>query len=231
MIPDFAHIGQIYAGIPFDADRALSLCMLTSVSPLDTLADMTCPVQLCDTDNTENAALICRTARERGCLLTVLLTEDGTFPCDRLLVPADLYAEYRNAAPVVGVRFSYDVKNPDILSKIMQYAGEGITLIDAYPENPGMREEGAQQALLDELKRVAQTLYRYRQGGHAVEFLPFSVMGLYAKHGIGAHRNARCWDCSHQAVCGGCRLSFADCEVKRTLADCAVFLASGVSDR
>lgn len=224
MTPDFEHIGQSYADVPFDADMAPSLCMLTSVSAVDTLAEITCPVQLCDTDHTENTALLCRIARERGLLLTVLLTEDGAFSCDRLLVPADRYEAYRNAAPVVGVRFSYDVKKPDILSKIVQFADAGITLIDAYPENPGMREEGDQQVLLDEFRRVAQTLYQYRQDGHPIEFLPFSVMGLHAKHGTGAHRNARCPECSHRAVCGGRRLSFADCEVKRVLADCAVFL-------
>ncbi len=230
MIPDFEHIGQSYAGVPFDADMPPSLCMLTSVSPTETIADITCPVQLCDTDHTENAALLCGMARDRGLLLTVLLTEDGEFPCDRLLVPADRYETYRDAAPVVGVRFSYDVKNPDILSKVVQFADAGITLIDAYPEKPGMREEGDLQALLDEFKRVAQTLYGYRQEGHPIEFLPFSMMGLHAKHGVGAHRNARCPECSHHAVCGGRRLSFADCEVKRVLADCAVFLDFHESD-
>lgn len=223
-------IGQQYAGIPFDADLAPSLCMLTSISPTASLADSTCPVQICDTDYPEHASQLCRAAQDAGRCVTVLLTKDGDFPCDRLLVPAERYSAYRNAAPCVGVRFSYDVKAPDIASKIVQYADAGITLIDAYPENPQMREEGAQQALLAELQRAAEALRQRRNEGHPIEFLPFSAMGLHAKHGIGAHRNARCQECSHHAVCGGRRLSYADCEEKKMLADCAVYLAMPLSE-
>ncbi len=221
---DFEQCGQQYDGIPFDADMPPSLCMLTSVSPEDTLADITCPVQLCDTDHPVHAARLCAAVRERGLPLTVILTEDGDFPCGRLLVPAEKYAQYRNAAPQVGIRFAYDVKAPEILSRIIRYADEGIFLIDAYPENPQIREEGAQAELLAEFRQVAEALLLRRKEGRPIEFLPFSVMGLHAKHGVGAHRNARCQSCSHHAVCGGRRLSYADCEVKRTLGDCAFYL-------
>ena len=226
---DFEQCRQWYAGIPFDADMAPSLCMLTSVSPTASLTDSTCPVQLCDTDHPEHAARLCRAAQDAGRCVTVLLTKDGDYPCDRLLVPIERYSAYRGTAPCVGVRFSYDVKAPDILSKILQYADLGITLIDAYPENPQMREEGAQQALLAEFQRAAEALYDRNRNGQPIEFLPFSTMGLYAKHGIGAHRNARCQECSHHAVCGGRRLSYADCEVKKMLADCAVYLSVPLS--
>ena len=213
-----------YADLPFDADMAPSLCMLTSVSPAESLCDITCPVMLCDTEQTENAALLCQCARERGLSLTVLLTRDGDFPCDRLIVPVDRYEKYRDAAPTVGVRFSYDVTTPEILSRVLAYADRGIGLIDAYPEHPGDRREGEQTALLDELKRTAMMLAQREKDGYPIEFLPFSVMGLHAKHGIGAHRNERCHTCTHRMICGGRRLSYADCEVKQTLADCAVFL-------
>ena len=211
---------------PFDRDMPPSLCMLTSVSDADSLSDIRCPVLLCDTDNTENAVLLCRTARARGCCVTVLLTADGDFPCERLLVPADRYDTYRDAAPTVGVRFAYDVRNPDIVSHIRRFADLGITLIDAYPINPGDRKEGEQQPLINALHAAAEELCQRKVPGQTVEFLPFSVMGHGAKHGIGAHRNARCPECSHNTVCGGRRLSFADCEIKKVLADCAVRIAS-----
>lgn len=224
MIPVCNLTELLYADIPFDANKAPSLCMLTSVSQTASLADVTCPVMLCDTENTENAALICQTARERGLSLTVLLTKNGDYPCDRLLVPEDLYETYQNAAPTVGVRFAYDVRHPDILSRVTALADAGVSLIDAYPANPEAREEGKQDALWDELCRTAERLAQYKKDGRPIEFLPFSVMGLHAKHGIGAHRNARCHTCTHRMVCGGRRLSYADCEVKKMLAACAVFL-------
>ena len=224
MVFDWEHTTQRYTDLPFDADMAPSLCMLTSVSPAETLYGITCPVMLCDTEHTENAVLLCRTARERGLPLTVLLTRDGDFPCDRLLVPADRYDAYRNAAPTVGVRFSYDVRTPEILSRVLNYADAGMELIDAYPENPQMRKEGEQDALIVEFRRTAEALSQRKQEGRPVVFLPFSVMGLHAKHGVGAHRNERCHTCTHRMICGGRRLSYADCEVKQTLADCAVFL-------
>jgi hypothetical protein len=224
MIPECNLTEPLYAEIPFDVNRAPSLCMLTSVSPVASLAEITCPVMLCDTENTENAALICKIARERGLLLTVLLTKDGDFPCDRLLVSPEQYDAYRHAAPCVGVRFAYDVRHPDILSRVTAFADAGIALIDAYPANPGEREEGEQSALLDAFRRTAEYLSQRKKDGQPIEFLPFSVMGLHAKHGIGAHRNERCRTCTHRMVCGGRRLSYADCEVKKMLAACAVFL-------
>lgn len=216
--------GQLYTDIPFDADKAPSLCTLTSVSPTASLDGITCPVLLGDTNNTDNAHLLCRTAKEKGLTLTVILTEDGTFPCDRLIVPAAKYVQYRGSAPVVGVRFSYNVKKPDFLSKLIEYADDGITLIDAYPENPEERTEGEQTVLLKEFGRTAKELFLRKKEGRPVEFLPIAMQGKNAKHGIGAHRNERCGTCSHRMTCGGRRLSFADCEVKRTLADCAVLL-------
>ena len=224
MIPACNLTEPLYADIPFDANKAPSLCMLTSVSPAASLADVTCPVMLCDTENTENAALICQTARERGLSLTVLLTKDGDYPCDRLLVPEDLYETYQNAASTVGVRFAYDVRHPDILSRVTALADAGVSLIDVYPANPEAREEGKQDALWNELCCTVELLAQRKKDGHPIEFLPFSVMGLHAKHGIGAHRNARCPTCTHRMVCGGRRLSHADCEVKKMLAACAVFL-------
>lgn len=224
MVLDCKQTASWYADLPFDANKAPSLCMLTSVSPVASLADITCPVMLCDTENKENAALLCKTAREQGRFLTVLLTRDGDFPCDRLLVSPEQYDAYRYAAPCVGVRFAYDVRHPDILSRVTALADAGIELIDAYPANPEAREEGCQTALLDAFRRTAEFLLQRKKDGHPVEFLPFSVMGLHAKHGIGAHRNARCAECSHHAVCGGRRLSYADCEVKKMLADCAMLL-------
>lgn len=224
MACDSASAIQRYTDLPFDADMAPSLCMLTSVSPTETLSDISCPVMLCDTEHTENAVRLCQAVRERGLPLTVLLTRDSAFPCDRLLVPADRYPAYRDAAPTVGVRFSYDVKHPDILANVLAFAAAGIPLIDAYPENPQDREAGAQDALLNEFQRTADLLAQRKKEGHPVEFLPFSVMGLHAKHGVGAHRNERCHTCTHRMICGGRRLSYADCEVKQTLADCAVFL-------
>ncbi len=225
MVQNFNLELQRYAHLPFDADMAPSLCMLTSVSPTESLSQINCPVMLCDTEHRDNAVTLCKIARERGLPLTVLLTADGDFHSDRLLVPAERYETYRDAAPTVGVRFSYDVQAPDILSKVLAYADAGITLIDAYPKNPQMRKEGEQGALLEELVRVAQALSERKKDGRPVEFLPFSVMGLRAKHGVGAHRNERCHTCTHRMICGGRRLSYADCEVKQTLADCAVFLA------
>ena len=216
--------GLLYTDVPFDAEKAPSLCAVTSVSPAETLDGITCPVLLGDTNNTENARLLCKAAKEKGLTLTVILTQDGDFPCDRLIVPAEKYAQYRTAAPQVGVRFSYDVKKPDILSKLIEYADDGITLIDAYPENPREREEGAQTALLKEFGRAAKELFLRKKEGRPVEFLPIAMQGKDAKHGVGAHRNERCLTCSHRTVCGGRRLSFADCEVKKTLADCAVML-------
>lgn len=210
---------------PFDADKAPSLCMLTSVSPAESLSDITCPVMLCDTNHTEHARLLCKEAKARGLSLTVLLTADGDFPCDRLLVPEDRYEACKTAADTVGVRFSYDVRNPDICSHIRRLADAHITLIDAYPQNPGDRVEGEQDALIAELHAVTEALIAYRRAGQTLEFLPFSVMGQNAKHGIGAHRNERCTDCTHNAVCGGRRLSYADCEIKKILAECAVTLA------
>lgn len=216
--------GLLYTDIPFDADKAPTVCMLTSVSPTETLDGITCPVLLCDTNNTEHAQLLCNTAKEKGLALTVILTADGNFPCDRLIVPAERFSQYKDSAPIVGVRFSYDVKKPDILSKLIEYADNGVTLIDAVPENPGEREEGAQTALLKEFGRAAKEVFLRKKEGRPVEFLPFSLQGKHAKHGVGAHRNERCLTCSHRMVCGGRRLSFADCEVKKTLADCAIML-------
>ena len=210
----------------FDPDMPPSLCMLTSVSSADALADITCPVLICDTNNKENAVFLCNAARQRGLFVTVLLTVDGDFPCDRLLVSEDRYEQYQNAAPVVGVRFPYDVKSPDIVSRILRYADAGVTLIDAYPENPDDRTEGEQQTLTAELTDTAKEVCRLRKQGQTIEFLPFSVMGQNAKHGIGAHRNARCLTCSHNTACGGRRLSFADCEIKKVLADCANLIAA-----
>lgn len=211
---------------PFDADRAPSICALTSVSPVSALSDVTCPVVLFDTENRENAALLCRCAMERGLDTTVLLTSDGTFDCDRLLVPEERYEAYRHAAPTVGVRLSYDIRTPVLLSRVRTWIEAGVTLIDAYPADPRACREGELDALKEELFRTADYLYRLKQDdGTTVAFLPFSLQGRGAKHGIGAHRNIRCHTCSHRMLCGGRRLSFGDCEYKRTTADCAALLS------
>ena len=216
--------GQLYTDVPFDADKAPTVCMLTSVSPLQTLDGVSCPVMLCDTDNVPHAKVLCAAVKERGLPLTVILTADGDFPCDRLLVSEEKYAQYKTAAPVVGVRFSYDVTAPKILARVTALADEGITLIDAYPENLRDRKEGAQTVLLKELGRVAKELFLRSKEGRPVEFLPISLQGRGAKHGAGAFFNERCRVCSHRTHCGGRALSGADCEVKKTLADCAILL-------
>ena len=209
-----------------DADRAPTVCLLTSVSPVSSIDGLCCPIVICDTANPQNAALLCKAAGEKGLCTTVYLTtECAHLPsCDRLLVPEEAYNGYRNAAPEVGVRLAYDVKNPALLPRIKAWVDAGVTLIDAYPTDPRACREGEMQALTEELFRIAEYLYSCRQTGRTVEFLPITQQGKGARHGIGAHRNIRCRTCSHRMLCGGRRLSFADCEIKRTTADCAALL-------
>ena len=100
------------AYIPFDDDRAPTVCLLTSVSPVSSIDGLCCPIVICDTANPQNAALLCKAAGDRGLSPTVYLTTEGDdVPrCDRLLVPEEAYNDYRNAAPEVGVRLAYDIK-------------------------------------------------------------------------------------------------------------------------
>lgn len=215
------------SNVSFDADRAVTVCLLTSVSPVSAIAGICCPIVICDTANCENAARLCKAAKEKGLFTTVYLTTECGHvpPCDRLLVPEDAYHTYRNAAPEVGVRLSYDVNDPMLLSRIKTWVNAGVTLIDAYPANPRACREGEMQELIRELWRIAEYLYQNRPAGKAIEFLPITLQGKGARHGIGAHRNIRCHTCSHRMLCGGRRLSFADCEIKRTTADCAALLS------
>lgn len=216
--------GKLYTNVPFDPDRPMTHCMMTSVSPLSTLEGVTCPVVLCDTHNTEHAKEICAAAKEKGLHLTVLMTEEGDFPCDRLLVEENLYSRYKTAAPTVGVRFSYDVKAPKILDRVTALADEGITLIDAYPTNPDDRAAGEQTTLIKELGKVAKELFLRIKEGRAVEFLPFAWQCRNAKHAEAVFCHERCLTCSHRMHCGGRALSYADCEIKRACADAQILL-------
>ena len=218
-------LGKLYTEVPFDADRAPTLCPLSSSASPDVINGTHAHVLLCDTDNAENASEICRRAKDAGLSVTVLLTADGVFPCDRLLVPEDRYEAYAGAAPAVGVRFSYDVTAPAILSRVIALADRGITLVDAFPKNPDMRRAGEQTALIKELERTAKELFLRKKEGRPVDFLPFSIHGMNAKHGTDAHCAPACITCSHRMICGGIRLSDADCEIKRSLADSAVMLS------
>ena len=128
--------GKLYTDVPFDADRPVTALVCGSDTPLTVLQACSAPIVLRDTDNPQNALKICETAKETGRSVTVCMTKSGDYQCDRLLVTPGDYAAYRHAAPVVGVRFSYDGNKPDILGRVISFANEGITLLDAYPENP-----------------------------------------------------------------------------------------------
>lgn len=220
--------GRLYTDIPFDAERSVTLHVLSSDAPCTVLDNACAPVLLLDTDRAENAAALCRAAKDKGLCVTVHMTAEGDYPCDRLLVCETLHKAYRDKAPTVGVWFTYDVRAPKLLDKLTALADDGITLIDAVPETPADAAFGAQTVLIKELGKVAKELFLREKEGRAVEFLPFSVMERGAKFGDGAF-SAPCMTCSHRTRCGGMCYSTvrdidADCELRRTLADASILL-------
>lgn len=216
--------GKLYTDVPFDADRPVTTLVCGSEMPLTAPDVLTAPIVLRDTDNRQNALKICEAAKEKGLFVTVCMTKGGDYPCDRLLVaPAD-YAAYKNAAPTVGIRFSYDGNKPDILGRVTAFADEGIVLMDAYPENPETARAGEQTALIKELGRVAKELYLRKKEGRPVEFLPFALQGRNAKHGPDAFAGEACASCSHRTHCGGYARSEAECEIKKACANAAILM-------
>lgn len=235
--------GYLYTDAAFDANRALTHCVLSSAASTDTLERaLKCaandgggcvPVLLSDTDDVLQAQKLCLAAKEKGAQVTVLMTKECRDPdtaeflltCDRLLVPEALYEAYRNAVPAVGVRFAYDAKVPNLLARVNAYADAGVTLMDAYPSDPDARAAGEQTALIKELGKVAKELFLRAKEGRSVEFLPFSMQYRGAKFGVDAFTDTKCKTCSHRMHCGGYPRSDADCEVRRACADAQILLA------
>ncbi len=216
--------GKLYTAIPFDADRSATLHICSSDAPLSALDGVQAPVYLSETDHAENAAALCRAAKKNGVCVTVNMTIEGDYACDRLIVCESLYTKYKNSAPTVGVRFTYDVRAPKLLDFVIALADDGVTLIDAVPANAKEAVAGAQTALTKELGKVAKELFLRTKEGRCVEFLPFSRMARGASCGGNAFTDV-CGSCSHRMYCGGRPTSEADCEIRRTCADCSIFLA------
>ncbi len=215
--------GMLYTDTPFDTEKCVTMHIISSDTKVTALEGSTAPVLLTDTDDAENAAALCRAAKENGVCVTVHMTKEGHYPCDRLLVDASLYEKYRAAAPKVGVYFAYDVKAPKIQEQVVALADAGVTLINAYPANPTDAVFGAQTVLVKAFGKVAKELFLRTKEGRPIEFLPFAVMERGAKFGKDAFCDT-CGACSHRMYCGGKRISDADCEIRRACADAKILL-------